>query len=144
MADSVKQKTIFDFLNDISHHKVKWEDQPNKKRFQPYMVTRWLSMHPDYLGIVADTQHVTSKLSDREFYIFFTDLLPRRKFFAKYIKAKTSDEVVDRLAMFISNRLQIGNAEAKELLETVDADEVRAWIKSFGYPDSEMKSMFGI
>ena len=83
MGDKVKSKTIFDYLNDITFNKTPWEDD---KRFQPYMVSRWLSMHPDYLPIVAEVQPITSRLSSREFYVFFTDLLPKRKFYVKYAK----------------------------------------------------------
>jgi hypothetical protein len=56
-------------------------------------------MHPDYRNLVAECQTVTDNLTPEMFYKFYLDLLPRRKFFTKYISAK-KDAGQDRDALF--------------------------------------------
>ena len=48
-------------------------------------------MHPDYLPIVAECQRVIDNLSPEMVYKFYLDLLPKRKFFTKYISSKKDD-----------------------------------------------------
>ena len=61
----VKEKTIFDFLNDLTFNKTPWSEQTasDRKKFQPYMINRWLSMNSDYLEIVPECQRITDILS---------------------------------------------------------------------------------
>ena len=46
-----------------------------------WMLNRWFSMHPDYLEIIAECQSMTDNLSPELFYKFYSDLLPKKKFF---------------------------------------------------------------
>lgn len=141
MADSIKPKTIFDFLNDICFRKIAWSEQTDKKRFQPYMVNRWLSMHPDYLEIVSEVQPITSRLEPREFYYFFVDLLPKRKFYVKYIKSDAND---DKLSSFIADKLKISKRDALETIDVSSPDDLKEWIRGYGYTDAEIKKYFSI
>ena len=101
-------------------------------------------MHPDYLALVADVQYISSKLGDREFYVFFTDLLPKRKFFTKYLKSRSVPVYNDRLIDFISDKFQMGRREAEYLLDTMEVADVKAWIGEYGFGVAEISSMFGL
>lgn len=141
-----KARTIFDFLNDICHHKIKWDDIPesDRKKFQPYMITRWLSMHPDYLEIVADVQVITSRLEPKEFYIFFSDLLPKKKFFTKYIKSSGSDASKDRLIQFVAEKCKLSESEAEDVIDLATTDDLKLWLSEYGFSEKEIKKQFFI
>lgn len=108
-ATKLKTKSIFDFLTCLFTTKTKWDDlsESDKKAFSPYMINRFISMDSDYIGVVNYLQQYTiSGMSNREVYKLYLDLLPKRKFFAKYIKAKNTgaDKFSSNLVEFISNR----------------------------------------
>lgn len=139
----VKTKTIFDFLNDITFDKVAWEDQTETKRFQSYMLNRWLSM--SYLEIVAEVQPVTSRMEPREFYKFYSDILPKRKFFSKYVKASSVETKWDALAEIIADKLQVSKKESMEIIDLsllTGTDNLKQFLSDYGYSDKEMKTKF--
>lgn len=148
----IKSKTIFDFLNDLSFNKILWKDQleSDRKKFQPYMINRWLSMHPDYLDLVAECQSVTNNLSAKEFYSFYLDLLPKKKFFTKYISSKTEkDPNRKKLISFMADKIQGSESEMEEYLEILMEQDtgytdLKSWLKLFGYGDKEIKKEFGL
>lgn len=139
-----KSKSIFDFLNDICYHKTKWEDIPeqDRRKFQPYMILRWLSMDIRYLPIVADVQPIASTLSSREFYVFFTNLLPKRKFFTSYIKSSPKEQKLERLTTLIADKLQMSVSDAEALISFSDKDTISDWLRGYGYDDVTIKKMF--
>lgn len=60
-------------------------------------------MHPDYLPIVAECQRVIDNLSPEMVYKFYLDLLPKRKFFTKYISSKSeANQYTDKLFPVLS------------------------------------------
>lgn len=146
-------KTIFDLLNDMTFNKVKWSDQSDadKKSFQPYMVQRWLSMHPDYLDIVAYLQPYMSTLSAEQFYTVYLDMLPKKKFFTKYITAK-KDAVTknyEALIEFFADKWDISQSDmADRLITILKFPDWKSLIKEelnrYGINDSEIKKQFNI
>lgn len=145
----IKEKTIFDIINDLTFNKVKWEDQEHKK-VQPYMLNRWFSMDQNYLELIAECQPTTDLLSTREYYKFYLDLFPRKKFFTKYISGKNEKKPeYKNLIEFISTNVQISKNESEQMLETLlemgdGRDKIKDWIKCYGYNDKRIKSEFGI
>ncbi len=143
----IKSKTIFDILNDLSFNKVEWENQEQKK-VQTWMLNRWLSMHPDYLEIVAECQPMTDNLSPEMYYKFYLDLLPKKKFFTKYISKKAEKEdSYERLTNFISNCLNCSLAEADQNLQILlqyHLEELKEYLKKYGHDDKTIKREFGI
>lgn len=149
----IKSKNIFDILGDLSFNKVAWEAQSesDQKKVQPYMLTRWLSMHQDYLDIVAEVQPMTDMLATRDYYRFWSDLLPKRRFFTKYVSGK-KDKETDRFSKvvdFLSSKLNYSKQEMLEFVElqykTPDGIiELRNYLKRFGYDDKSLKKDLGI
>lgn len=148
----IKSKSIFDLLNDLTFNKTSWKDQvdSDRKKFQPYMVNRWLSMHPDYLEIVSECQNITNNLQSREFYNFYLDLLPKKKFFTKYVSNKSDKEKkYDKLVSFLKDRLQCSEKEMEEHLETLfelpgGISIIRDQLKKYGFDDKQIKKEFGL
>jgi hypothetical protein len=112
------------------------------------MITRWLSMHPDYLDLIAECQVYTSALSAEQLYNFYLDLLPKKKFFTKYISSK-SEKKYDKVIQFLSPKLEISTSELEDyltILTNTDSglDAVKSEIRKYGYDDKKIKKEFQI
>lgn len=152
MASEIKQKTIFDILNDLTFNKVSWEDQSesDQKKFQMWMINRWFSMHPDYLEVIAECQPTTDLLDVKTYYKFYLDLLPKKKFFTKYIKNQSEKEgKFGKVIGFLADKLQMSKDESEGCLDVLmelpsGMVEIKSFIKLYGYDDKRVKSEFGI
>ena len=150
----LKTKSIFDFLNCLFMTKTKWDDlsELDKKAFSPYMINRFISMHPDYVGVVNYLQQYTiSVMNPREVYKLYLDLLPNQKFFAKYIKAKNDDseKLAPKLIEFIAEQEQWSTDESKEnilfILSMPTGNQlIKEYLKMFGIGSDEAKKVYKI
>lgn len=135
----MKQKTIFDLLTDITYNKVKWSDQSDvdKKKFQPYMIHRFLSMNPDYIDVIAECLPLISNLSSDLIYKFYLDLIPKRKTFNKYISSKSDGDRNVKLIEFIAAQNQLSCDEVEEYLKFNTKQDLIEYIEMFGYTKKE-------
>lgn len=136
-------KTIFDILNDITYNKVPWSEQ-DQKQVQPYMLNRWLSMHPDYLEIIATCQPVTDLMTPELYYKFYVDLLPKKKFFTKYATGKKTTEYSDTLLSFLAQRLELPKKDIRDILSVTTKEDLKEYILGHGYDEKRCKKEFGI
>ena len=137
-----KPKTIFDHLAGITFKKTKWEDltEADQKSFSPYLINRWLSMSPQLIEIVDMFQHYTiGPLSKEHVYKLYFDVLPKGKFFSKYIKGKKSDKYNAELVSFIAKHYQIAKNEAEEYITLLDKEQLQSLCKKYGKSDKEIK-----
>ena len=137
-----KPKTIFDHLAGITFKKIKWEDltEADQKSFSPYLINRWLSMSPELIEIVDMFQHYTiGPLTKEHVYKLYFDVLPKGKFFSKYIKGKKSDKYNTELVSFIAKHFEIAKNEAEEYISLLDKDQLRSICKKYGKSDKEIK-----
>lgn len=116
-----KTKSIFDFINCLFQHKIPWEDlsESDKKNFNPYMINRLISMHPDYITTVNYLQQYTvDGMSPREVYKLYFDILPKTKFWSKYIKSSTNkdEKINESLINFIATQEHWSKDETYENL----------------------------
>lgn len=143
----MKAKSIFDLLNDITFNKVPWENQSetDRKNIQPYMFNRWFSMKKEYLEIIAEVQQITDLMTPEQYYKFYLDLLPKQKFFVKYIKSKTeSDSKRGALLKFLSQRLELSEREIETYLDLTPNETIKEYIRGSGFMDKQIKSDFGL
>jgi hypothetical protein len=84
-------------------------------------------------------QPVISRLNSREFYVFFTDILPKKKFYAKYVKSSIDSENNIRLLSLISDKLRIGSRDAEEIFDSISSEDLKEWLMEYGYSDKEIK-----
>ena len=135
----MKQKTIFDLLTDITYNKVKWSDQSDvdKKKFQPYMIHRFLSMNPDYIDVISECLPLISNLSSVLIYKFYLDLIPKRKTFNKYISSKSDGDRNVKLIEFIAAQNQLSCDEVEEYLKFNTKQDLIEYIEMFGYTKKE-------
>ncbi len=143
----IKQKSIFDLLNDITFNKVPWENQTDsdKKNIQPYMFNRWFSMKKEYLEIISEVQHITDLMTNEQYYKFYMGIFPKQKFFVKYIKSKVeSDSKHEALLKFLSQRLELSKKEVESCLECISPEQIKEYIRGSGFMDKQIKSEFGL
>mgnify|MGYP003634455912 FL=1 len=144
-----KPASIFDHLANITNKKTAWStlSESDRKSFSPYLINRWLSMHPDLIEIVDMFQQYTiGPLSKKHVYQLYHDILPKQRMFAKYIKGKKVDKYNPELVKFLANCLQCGKTEAEEfvgiLLPTVSGrDNLIKLLKTYGHTDKEIKKL---
>lgn len=154
MAEKLKTKSIIDFLNCLFQDKTPWEElsEMDRKAFSPYMVQRWVSMHPDYVGVINYLQQYTmTGMSNKEIYRLFLDFFPRQKFWAKYIKskaeadAKISKELID----FVRVQEEWSSDETYDNLSMIlsqknGSDLLLDYLKLYGIDSKEANKKYGV
>lgn len=120
-------KTLFDHLNDVhlardGHHFDSLESE-DQKSYSQYMVSRFLSMEPAYLNVVNLLQQYWGQTSNREHFMFFQSVLPRRKVYTKYIKKTGGEEYPENALKLTARHFQISLGEAKDYLRVLNASE---------------------
>lgn len=143
----MKERSIFDNINDVFYNKTSWEEysETDRKKFSPFMMNRWISMNPDYISIINYLQRYTVGILDnREVYKLLKDLLPKIKFFTKYIKAdKSEDEKISTtLIEFLCSNFNWGREEALQNLKFLNSDILSEYLKQYGYSDEDIKKQF--
>lgn len=105
-------------------------------------------MHHDYLELIAECQPHTSNLSAELLYEFYLDILPKKKFFTKYISNK-SEKLYPKVVAFLASKIESSTSEMEDYLAVLIGTEqglelVRDEIKKYGYDDKTLKKEFGI
>jgi hypothetical protein len=142
MSQPKKAKTLFQHLSGIKEKKTSWESLSvmDKKSFEPYMVNRFLSMNMGLLELVNELQQYTiGQLSPKDVYKLYLDVLPKKKSFDKYIKAKGSDKYNDKVLSYLTRYFEVSEREVKDYLEILSKDEVIEIIQKFGVDKKEIK-----
>ncbi len=144
---STKAATIFDHLSHITEKKTPWDklSEADQKSFSPYLINRWLSMNMDLIEIVDMFQQYTiGELDRKHVYQLYQELLPKRKMYNKYIKAKDSDKYNKELLEFVAKHYQISIREATEyvaMMLNMDKELVIDILRKYGKTDKEIKSL---
>lgn len=138
-----KEKTIFDLLADINYNKVKWEKQleRDKKLFSPFMINRFLSMDIYLIDMVNEIQFTCNGLSPEDIYKIYLDILPKRKFFSKYIGVKKEAENA-KLIEFFSMYLSISKRDIEDAISRMEKDEIVSELEKYGLTKKEIKQRF--
>ena len=91
-----KPATIFDHIAGITHRKKSWDklSEADQKSFSPYIINRWLSMHPDIIETIDLLQRYTiGPLSKKHVYQLYHDVLPEANVRAKYTTVFSSKRI---------------------------------------------------
>jgi hypothetical protein len=83
-----KSFTIFDWLKEITYTKspVSKFSEKDWESFNPYMVTRFLSMSREYIDLVNYVQTIPYTEKEK-YYRIYCEFTPKKQFFQKYIKS---------------------------------------------------------
>jgi hypothetical protein len=139
--------TIFDHLSNVTDKKLPWEElsDVDKKAFSPYMINRFLSMNQDFIELVNELQRYTVGQIEPEYtYKLYSELLPKKKQFNKYIKSKKADKYNSALVDLVRNHFLISEKEALEYLDMYYADRLNTLkeiVKKYGKSDKEVDKL---
>lgn len=107
-------------------------------------------MHPDYFDLVAECQTITTNLNPQQFYEFYLDLIPKKKFFTKYISSKADKNKNYKLAVeFLAPKLNVSQDELEDFVEILinnpgGLNLLKEEIARFGFSEAEIKKQFEI
>jgi hypothetical protein len=114
-------KSLFDHIKAVTSEldPKYWDnlDDADKKVWSNYMVFRFLSMNYEWVDTIAQLQPVLQELPPRACYLSLIDIIPKGKYYLKYMKAKGEDRHEKWLIELVSNHYQVSMLEAEEYLD---------------------------
>ena len=116
---SVKKKSLFDHIKQITdiQNPNYWDDisDDDKKSWSNYMVNRFLSMKIDWVEFVNEVQKYP--LQPKELYKVYTDILPKKRQWLKYIKGDKEMKYPNWVYEIVAKHLQISLREASDAVD---------------------------
>lgn len=114
-------KTLFDHIKAVTSEQDPkyWDklDDADKKVWSNYMVFRFLSMNYEWVDTISQLQPVLQELSPRACYLTLIDIIPKGKYYLKYMKAKGEDRHEKWLIELVCKHYQISMLESEEYLD---------------------------
>tara|TARA_Y100000356_G_scaffold115397_1_gene104404 strand:+ start:48 stop:470 length:423 start_codon:yes stop_codon:yes gene_type:complete len=134
--------TLFDWVNEVKTKKRKWDtfSDTDKKTFSPYMIHRFLSMNQNYVELVNDFQKYWS-LEPREVYKWYCDVLPNKRSFDKYIKAKKVENYPSWVIDILCKHFKESKAHIEDYLQLMDKLELKTILEMYGTEPKEIKKL---
>ena len=127
-------KKLFDHLNAITS-----EQDPNYfdklseedlKSWSNFMVNRFLSMKSEWVELIASILPLTQTLQPKEMYKLYISVIPKGKYFLKYIKGKSEDKYEQFIVDLLKKEYDCSENQAIEYLEVLYASrEGREYLK---------------
>ena len=109
----IKRKNLFDHINAITSQQYPnyWDkiSDEDKKSWSNYMVNRFLSMKMDWVELVNEVQKYP--LKPKELYKVYTDILPKKRQWLKYIKGDKKMKYPEWVYEIVAKHLQISMRE---------------------------------
>ena len=116
-------KKLFDHLNAITAEQdPKYFDKLSEedlKSWSNFMINRFLSMKPEWVELIATLLPLTQTLQPKEMYKLYISVIPKGKYFLKYIKGKSEDKYEQFLIDLIKMDFQCSEKEALEYIEVL-------------------------
>jgi hypothetical protein len=115
----VKRKNLFDHISAITsqQHPNYWDEisDEDKKSWSNYMVNRFLSMKMDWVEFVNEVQKYP--LRPKELYKVYTDILPKKRQWLKYIKGDKEMKYPKWVYEIVAKHLQCSSREASDAVD---------------------------
>lgn len=114
-------KRLFDHINAITA-----EQDPNYfdklseedlKSWSNFMINRFLSMKPEWVELVATLLPLTQTLEPKQMYQLYINVIPKGKYYLKYIKGKGEDKYESFLIDVLKRDYQCSEQQANEYAE---------------------------
>lgn len=118
-------KTLFEHLKNVTEiQDPKYFDnldEGEKRTWSNYMVQRFLSMNPDWVDLIAELQPYTQLLEPRLLYLVYIGILPKGKYYLRYVKGKKDGKYESWLVDLIKMEYQSSIREAEDYCELLYA-----------------------
>ena len=116
-----KTKSLFDHIKAITSEQNPnyWEtlSDADKKTWSNYMIHRFLSMNPDWIEILSEIQPYTQVLEPKQLYLSLIGLLPKGRYYLKYIKGKKEKKYESWVVDLLKEDYQCSFKQAEDYLE---------------------------
>jgi hypothetical protein len=110
----IKKKSLFDHINQITsvQNPNYWNEisDEDKKTWSNYMTHRFLSMKSDWIELVNELQKYN--LSPNVLYKLYTNVLPKKKQWLRYIKGKKDIQYEKWVLEIVAKHYQVSISEA--------------------------------
>jgi hypothetical protein len=115
---------MFKFIDYLTINKISWEklSKADQKEFSPFVLNLFLVNHFELISLINEVQNNTH-LSNEEVYKIYLKILPKKKFYTKFIK-KSSDKYDKDLIKFFSKIKQDSKHYIIEYLKTLSKKEI--------------------
>jgi len=114
-------KKLFDHLNAITTEQdPKYFDKLSEedlKSWSNFMINRFLSMKPEWVELIATLLPLTQTLQPKEMYKLYISVIPKGKYFLKYIKGKSEEKYEEFLVDLIKKDFLVSETQAIEYIE---------------------------
>ncbi len=125
MTKEHKVKSLFDHIKMITDEQdpkyFEKLSESDKKSWSNYMIQRFLSMNPDWVELISELQPYTQALEPKDMYLTYIGIIPRGRYYLKYVKGKKEDKYESWLVDLIKQDYQCSLHEAQDYLEILYA-----------------------
>lgn len=133
----------YSLVQTLTNKEKKWSDFNNneKKLYTPYMSNRFLSMDKDLIITVNELQKL--ELNSEQHYKVYYDILPKFKYFKKYIKSKhKKSDGVHKIINMLKHIFECSYSEAINYFNRIkNKDLYKRMFFAFGLDDKEIKKL---
>jgi len=122
---------IFDILDALTINKsdLDFNDAEVKKIYNQFLVNKFLSMSEFLVPYVEQASVMI--MSDEMHFIYLRSILPKRKFYYKFIKP--SNKINEDNKYYISDYFEIGTRDIDGFADTIDDSEVDYILSKYMY-----------
>ena len=136
--------TIFDWINQINFEKKSWDSfsEAEQKTFNTFIINRWLSMDEELIQIVNYFQKYSiGLLEPRDTYMWYRDIIPKKKRFNKYIKGKKAMKYDSELITTICKYYETSKNECIEYIEMMYKKQLISILELHGKEPKQIKKL---
>jgi hypothetical protein len=116
-------KKLFDHINAITT-----EQDPNYfdklgeddiKTWSNFMINRFLSMNPQWIELIAEILPLSQTLQPKEMYKLYIGVIPKGRYYLKYIKGKGEKKYEDFLVDLLKKEFNCSEVQANDYIEVL-------------------------
>ena len=136
--------TIFDWINQINYERKSWDSfsEAEQKTFNTFIINRWLSMDEELIQIVNYFQKYSiGLLEPKDTYMWYRDIIPKKKRFNKYIKGKKAMKYDSELITTICKYYETSKNECIEYIEMMDKKQLTSILELHGKEPKQIKKL---
>jgi hypothetical protein len=118
-------KKLFDHINAITTEQdPKYFDKLEEddiKTWSNFMINRFLSMKPEWVELIATILPLSQTLQPKEMYKLYINIIPKGKYYLKYIKGKGEAKYEQFLVELVQKEFECRELHANEYIDILYA-----------------------
>jgi hypothetical protein len=143
-------KTLFNHITAITTDQDPkyWDklETGDKKTWSNFMIHRFLSMNPDWVSFISEIQPYTEKLEPKQLYLLMIGIIPKGKYYLRYVKGKKDDIYEKWLVELLCTEYTCTKKESEEYLEILYAtkegrEDIKRICQKYGVDPKEITKL---